>query len=77
MLHLLAHDKPAASAPRKDDEAYEYVWWWVSAAIKGNLLVDVRSGDGGAHGKTALQAACLQKNEIAMCGLLQAGAGFL
>ena len=74
LLHLLSHDKPEAGSPENDFIAYEWVWWWVSAAMKGKVEVDVRAGVPGVGGKTALQNACLQKNEEAMCALLEAGA---
>ena len=33
LMRLLSHDKPEAGSPENDFIAYEWVWWWVSAAI--------------------------------------------
>ena len=77
VMHMLAHDKPTERSPAADHDAYMFVWQCVSKTMVGQVAVDVRQGIPGDGGKTALQNAALQNNEIAMCGLLAAGAGAL
>ena len=77
VMHMLAHDKPTERSPAADHDAYMYVWQCVFKIMVGQAAVDVRQGIPGDGGKTALQNAALQNNEIAMCGLLAAGAGAL
>ena len=77
VMHMLAHDKPTERSPAADHDAYMYVWQCVSKIMVGQVAVDVRQGIPDDNGKAALQNAALQNNEIAMCGLLAAGAGAL
>ena len=77
VLHLLAHDKPTDRSPQNHHDAYMYTWQMVSAVMVDHVAIDVRQGIPGDGGKTALQNAVVQKNELAMCGLLSAGASGL